>query len=535
MDNLVKNPTTDASLLEASLWEAFDAGDIALALRHAKQLSGDYPQYASGWYSVSQLAYQLKNFKLATQAIENALKLVPHSSVYQLQLANLQGASGAIASLRNTLEHLDLTTLVTRYQLETAARLMVVIDDHRRALMLYEQVIDRGEADAQSYFNVATVCRFLGLLDRASEMLSRCLREDPKHTAARLLDAGLRKKTADDNQVAALTALTGDYEVTPRARVEAGFALAKELEDLGDYKASFSYLSLAATLRRQHINYNLSNDLATIAELASTPVQVPKAMQEERWNGEGAIFVLGLPRSGTTLVDRILSMHSDVESIGEPNALPMSLNRLLAEQHAGRKIDRCRAVQLASELPGNAVASRYLSMIQPLLKGQKCFIDKLPLNYLNVGLIASAMPSAKIVLLERAPLDVIYAIYKTLFEDVYPFSYDLVELTRYYIAYRALVAHWLKEMPERIHRVSYESLVSNPTSTIEPLTAFCGLEFEAAMVHPEHNQAASTTASATQVRQPIHRGSIERWRCYEEELAPVIQMLRHEGIDPYHY
>ena len=535
MDHLAVSNSKDMKALEQELWSAFDRGDTASALRLAQRLGQEFPRFASGWYSISQLAYQLKNYQLAQQAIGNALKIEPRSAAYQLQAANLNGAQGNLAAVRACLNHLDPQQFKTRYQLETAARLFVAIDEHSKALGLYRQVVSSGEADAQAYFNVATVCRFIGELDEARRMLAACIALAPTHTAARLLDSGLRTKSPDDNQVEFLLELVGDYQLTPRQRVEAGYAAAKELEDLGRYGESFERLNDAAMLRRQHINYDLEADLATLKALGQSPVDTDWQPAEDRWAGEGSIFVLGLPRSGTTLVDRIIGAHRDVVSLGEPNAFPMVLNDLLFKATQSKKLNRQQAVQASNEIEKSELARNYLSAINGLRGECSSFIDKLPMNYLNVGLIVSALPSAKIILLERAPLDVIYAIYKNLFEDAYPFSYDLIELTRYYIGYRKLMHYWLAKAGKRIHTVSYEKLVAQPDVTIRALADYCELDFQSAMLTPEANKAASTTASASQVRQSIYRSSVEKWRGVSTEMAPVIELLHEAGIDPYQY
>ncbi len=535
MDHLAVSTSKDMKAMEEALWSAFDRGDSAAALRFAQQLGREFPRFASGWYSISQLAYQLKNYQLAQQAIGNALKLEPCSAVYQLQAANMQGAQGNLAVVREQMRVLELQQLRTRYQLETAARLLVAVDEHLEALKLYHRVVASGEADAQAYYNLATVYRFIGKLDQAQHMLTSCLALEPNHTAARLLDAGLRAKHPDDNQVEQLSKLVADYQLTPRQRVEAGYALAKELEDLGSFGPSFERLNDAAMLRRQHINYDLEADLATLSALCQSSVDSTWQPGEDRWAGEGAIFVLGLPRSGTTLVDRVLGSHSGIVSLGEPNAFPMALNSLLLMATRSSKLSRQEAVTAADELDKAELARRYLSAINPLRGDSSRFIDKLPMNYLNIGLITRALPNAKVVLLERTPLDVIYAIYKNLFEDAYPFSYDLIELTRYYIGYRKLMRYWLSKVGDRIHTVSYERLVSQSEETIRSLAQYCEVNIENAMLTPERNQTPSTTASASQVRQSIYRSSVGKWRHVASELAPVIKLLEAEGINPYEY
>jgi hypothetical protein len=173
----------------------------------------------------------------------------------------------------------------------------------------------------------------------------------------------------------------------------------------------------------------------------------------------------------------------------------------------------------------------YLSRVRSDFNGESRFIDKMPLNYLYCGLIRRALPNAKIVHLRRHPMAACYAMYKTLFEDGYPFSYDLAEIARYYIAYRRLMDHWCATMPGAIHTLSYEDLIADQLAGTRRLLDFCGLEWEDACAQFHQNPAASTTASAVQVRRPIYDTSISQWRHYAGQLAELSAHFRAAGID----
>jgi hypothetical protein len=160
-----------------------------------------------------------------------------------------------------------------------------------------------------------------------------------------------------------------------------------------------------------------------------------------------------------------------------------------------------------------------------------CFTDKMPLNYLYCGLIQRALPNARIVHVMRQPMAACYAIYKTLFKDGYPFSYDFAELAQYYVAYRRLMRHWQTTMPGHIHVVSYESLVADQVGTTRQLLDFCGLEWEEACLEFHRNTAPTTTASAVQVRRRIYDTSVSQWRHYEKQLAPLRAHLTAAGVD----
>jgi hypothetical protein len=159
------------------------------------------------------------------------------------------------------------------------------------------------------------------------------------------------------------------------------------------------------------------------------------------------------------------------------------------------------------------------------------FIDKMPLNFLYAGLIHRALPGAKIVHLQRHPLDTCYAIYKTLFRDAYPFSYSLEELGRYYLAYRGLMAHWESVMPGVIHTVTYEALVDDVERESRRLLEYCDLPWEDGCLRFYENRVASTTASASQVREPVYQSSVGKWHCYREQLQPLREILEQAGVD----
>ena len=243
------------------------------------------------------------------------------------------------------------------------------------------------------------------------------------------------------------------------------------------------------------------------------------------------VFVLGLPRTGTTLVERILGNHSAVVAAGELRQFPEQMIRLARESLGGRDLPRDELVAHTLKLDMRELGRRYVESTRPRTGARPHFVDKLPLNYLYCGLIHGSLPGARIVHLRRHPLDACYAIYKTLFSRAYPFSYDLGELGQYYVAYDRLMSHWRTAMPGVIYDLHYEAIVDDPEGETRRLLDHCGLEFESACLDFHRSPEASTTASALQVRQPIYRDSVSRWRNVAAQLEPLTQVLRSNGID----
>jgi len=249
-----------------------------------------------------------------------------------------------------------------------------------------------------------------------------------------------------------------------------------------------------------------------------------------------AIFILGMPRTGTTLVERILASHSAVSSAGELNNFALEMSReakkLMPPQQTQAGVSKQDRVVASTGLDFSLLGQQYIDSTRPLTGNSQRFIDKMPLNFLYTGLIHLALPQAKIIHLQRHPLDTCFAIYKTLFADAYPFSYQLEELGSYYAAYRQLMAHWHQVMPDVIYDQPYETLVTDIEAKTQQLLAYCELPWEPACLDFHTQQQASTTASATQVRQPVYTSSVGKWRKFKDELAPLIKTLESEGIDP---
>jgi hypothetical protein len=188
-------------------------------------------------------------------------------------------------------------------------------------------------------------------------------------------------------------------------------------------------------------------------------------------------------------------------------------------------------IQASSQLDFEALGRDYLALARASGAIGEYFIDKMPLNFLYCGLIRRALPQARIVHVQRHPMAACYAMFKTLFEDAYPFSYDLSELGRYYLAYRRLMRHWAQAMPGRIYELRYESMIEDQLGETRRLLAFCGLDWEDACAQFHENPDPSTTASAAQVRQPIYDSSVEQWRHYAEQLSELRRLLMEGGID----
>ena len=231
------------------------------------------------------------------------------------------------------------------------------------------------------------------------------------------------------------------------------------------------------------------------------------------------------------MLERILSSHPDVYAAGEllhfNTAMTAELKRIGAPADPAGQLSRvfdCDPVR---------IGEGYVERTRPFTGHTKHFIDKRPLNFLLIGMISRALPDARIIHVRRTPLDACFAIYKFLFNDAYPWSYDLDDIARYYIAYRRMMEHWREALPGRIIDVAYEDLVADVESESRSLLERLGLPWDPACLQFHENEAAAMTGSAAQVRKKIYSSSVGRWKDYEEELKYVAFALETAGFDPY--
>ncbi len=352
----------------------------------------------------------------------------------------------------------------------------------------------------------------------------------PDDHEAYLNRSELRPQHADRNHVAELESRVARGNLPWAGEVQLCYALAKEYEDLGRYAASFAALERGASLRRRHMDYDVARDVATVEWIIEHYAGLPAPTGAAPGAAPAPVFVVGLPRSGTTLVDRILSSHPALSSAGELNAFAAAVVSAAAGPSVATGQDRRALIARSAQADFGAMGRDYLRRAGDAGHTGR-FIDKMPLNYLYCGLIARALPEATIIHVEREPMAICYALYKTLFKDGYPFSYSLEDIAAYYVAYRRLMRFWHDALPGRMHVVHYEKLVQDQAGETRGLLEACGLPWDEACMRFHENPTATTTASASQVRRPMYSSSLAQWRHYAQPLAGLRRALERAGIE----
>lgn len=518
----------DFASLRAAAAAALNQGDMLQVGRLGQAMVKARPDAAEGHVFFGLAAEAIGRVGLAVEALGQAIQLDPNPDYLAQQarlllVARQDGPARAAAEAALAQAPKDPKTL------DTIGCVYTRLGDHAAALPLFEAAAAKRPGDTGVRFNLASTLGFLGRFADAEAHYEAILAAEPTHGRAHLALSTAGKARADANHVARLDAAL-DRSPAPDDELQVRYALAKEHEELGQYPEAFGQLHTANSRRRAELAYDPAFDARIFAALEAS------FADESYFQGEGQdaaapIFVVGLPRTGTTLIDRILSSHPDVRSAGELQAMPLAV-KLEGRSGTPFVIDP-ETVEAARGVSPSAVGAAYMARAEAHHGSGGRFVDKLPLNFLYVGHIARALPNASIVCLRRNPMDSVWSNYKNLFStefSYYNYSYDLLDAAAYYASFDRLMAFWERQFPGRVLQVSYEGVVDDQEAWTRRLLKHCSLPWDEACLRFHENTAAVSTPSATQVRRPLYRDAVARWRAYAAELEPVRRYFEAAGI-----
>jgi len=526
----VSAPPPGARALHQAARTALARGDLAQAQDSALRLLAADRGDAGAHFILGLVAAAGGRFANALEFIDEAIRLDGRQAEYHahrgrcLVALRRVGEAAAAAGHALALEPGDALTL------DTLGVVFSHANDHARAARAFAGAVRLAPRHPGYQFNLGASLKFIGDFTGAERAFEAAIALSPRFWKAYSSRSELRRQTPEHNHVAALESLLANAAPDADGELHLRHALAREYEDLGDSARAFAHLAAGKARKRRAMAYDSGRDQALFdavrAAFPAARLAVPAAAAADA----APIFVVGMPRTGTTLVERILSSHPSVVSVGESQNLPLALRR--AAGGSAREVLDPGTLARCQDLDFAAIGREYLAATAP--PGAMRFVDKMPLNFLYVGVIRLALPSARVVCLRRHPLDTCLGNYRQLFSlgvTYYDYAYDLADTARYYLLFDRLMAHWRAAAPGFVHELSYEGLVADQLGETRRLLEFCGLTWDEACLHFQDNAAPVATASAVQVREPLNQRSVGRWHRYQAELAPAREVLEAAGID----
>lgn len=492
----------------------------------AKALSMN-PRYADAHCNIG---FALKGKDQNDQALkhfQNALKLRPSYPEAYLGLGNIhqqqQRHDLAMHAYRKTIELApDNANAFT-----ALASLYTELEEDVLAVEQFEKALELEPTMSAALLGLGNIRMELGDMEGAEGYFQKALDcAKPDDPGPRFYLTQLRKVQKDSEQLQALLKMNETIgEMSEQKQITINYALGKSFDDLGEKERAIQHFLAGAELKRKKINFDPNAQEKTFDEvLAALDEQAIKKLKGGGNDSELPIFVLGMPRSGTTLTEQIIASHPDVHGAGElRNLFNLAYRPLKADDKD--VLFPFNLQHLGPDVIGQW-AEEYVQQLQARAPDAARITDKMPGNYLLTGLIHLMLPKAKIIHVRRNPVDTCLSCFTRLFQHGQEHTYDLVELGRYYRGYLKVMEHWRKVLPKgAFYEVHYEDLVANTEAEAKKLLNYCGLKWDDTCLDFHNNKRKVRTASVTQVRQPIYSTSVDRWLPYKDALAPLLETL----------
>jgi tetratricopeptide (TPR) repeat protein len=522
MTHAAASPEVRAWHAEAE--RAINAREFRRAHELCMRILAAEPRHADALFLLAMIAAAHGNFHKALEVVDRALQLDALRAEYHAQrsrcLVSLHRPREAFEAAERALA-LRPTDALT---LDTIGVALTRAGAHAEAVAPFRAAAARGPRVASYRYNLGAALQFVGELDAAAAEYRAALAIDPRFHRAWSALAQVERAPFTQVEVAELERqLLGALDVD--GELHLCHALAKQREDEGRYAESFGLLERGKRRKRAQLDYSFDMDRALFAAVEHTSAARGRGLDSHE-----PIFIVGMPRTGTTLVERILSSHSAVYAAGELTNFALVVKR--AAQTSSNRVLDVETLATAANCDPAAIGAAYVESTRPRTGRTPRFIDKMPLNFFYAGLIRSALPAAKIVCLRRNPLDACLSNYRQLFATsfaYYHYAYDLLDTGRYFLEFDALAAHWRRTLGASYLEIHYEDVVDHTEREARRLIDFCELDWEPECLAFEKNVAPVATASSAQVRRPIYRTAIDRWRNYEAQLEPLRRLLADAG------
>lgn len=512
------------------------AGVIAIAqkrlpeaaefLKQALTRAPDTRNAAASWCGLGQALFAAGDLRQAEEAFRRAYRLDPNTSGYAIELAQTYAAQWKLDTAIDILRR-----AIQRHPAEAApcvalGSILTQTGRQADALIPFQLALQRQPESVPAHHNLGNTLKMLGRYQEAETEIRKALQGNPASELYNQL-AQLKKFKADDVEIETIKArLSPESQVAIGARIDAGFSLAKIYDDLGDYPTAFRYLEAANELKRTTIVYSSAAEEAVVDGIMA----LYSRDFLTRFAGKSAsqlapIFIIGMPRSGTTLIEQILASHTQVRGGGElPYIIKLAADMGDVWGSRGELAPGDDAT-VASDL--TRTAWHYAKLTAHLSQRRPRFTDKLPMNFFAVGPIHLLFPKATIIYCQRSTMATCFSCYQNLFtEKNLLYSYNLTELGHFYRLHERIMGHWRSVLPGRLLEIKYESFISDPENGVRGLLDFCDLQFEPDCLEFHTLSRPIATASSMQVRKPIYKTAVDHWKHYEASLGSLVDALK---------
>ena len=522
---LAENAAIRASVRDPELIaiaQALLANDLPTAEAGLRQRLSAQPRDVAAIRMMAELAGRIGRYRDAEALLQRALELAPGFAAARANLATVLYKQNRFADAVATLDTVLAADAANAGDLNLRAAALGRIGEYEESRRIYRELLDSFPQHAKLWMSYGHILKTLGEQTEAIDAYRRCIALEPALGEAWWSLANLKTVRFDDADVAAMQAALVETGLGQEDRLHLHFALAKALEERGQADAAFTHYARGNALR----STELQHDPDAVSDQVDAVIETftPAFLAAHAGGGEPSaapIFILGMPRAGSTLIEQILDSHSQIEGTMELPDIPALAMR---EAQATGGLPRDWPAALAAMTPQRRaeLGAEFLERTRVQRKTDKPFyIDKLPNNWAYLGFIALILPNAKIIDARRDPLDCCMSNFRQNYAKGQAFSYDLIHMGRYYADYVRALRHYDAVMPGRVHRVIHERLLGDPETEVRALLDHLELPFEQACLEFHTNTRAVRTASSEQVRRPINRDGVGQWRAYKAWLAPL--------------
>lgn len=506
---------------------ALNNNELETAHRYLVQMIQKQSNHADAYFLLAMVNVKVGQIAKAIKLIEKALTF-SNEIEYKAHLAKCYALIGELNKAKQCVDTINPDDITNPLTADTIGVALSRVGLHQEAIKFFIQTIHLDNNNAGYYYNYGISCKFMGDFKQAQKAFEQAIEILPAHVESHYALTDVVKVTDENSHIERL--LTINQTINhPDEALYINHALAREYDAIGQYDLAIEHLYSCKKAKREQVNYQFSQD-EKMFKVLNAQIQHRQFERSSGFDDDSAIFVVGMPRTGTTVVERMLTQASNVHSLGELQDFAL-LTKQLSKDNSNKILNN-NVLNNLDNINFELLGKTYITKARALSNGSDKFVDKMPLNLLYTQIILTALPNAKIICLNRNPLDTIMSNFKQLFASnfsLYHYALSLQDTYSFYKQFKKLAGHYVKAYPENFMVVNYEELVEQPDVIGKEVFAFCNIPWQQGFNLIENNHAPVDTASSVQVRSPIVTSNIGKWKKYRKHLQEVITQIQQDG------